>query len=39
LWELSKYLNSDDEDAEEYNPKARRKRSGPTINVKKRSNW
>ena len=33
FWEMSKDLNSDDEDGEQYNPKAMKK--GPQINVKK----
>ena len=34
FWEISKYLNSDDED-EPYDPNAHMKRRGPKINVKK----
>ena len=37
FWELSKDLNSDDED-EPYNPNSSKKKSGPRINVKK-SRW
>jgi hypothetical protein len=33
FWEMSKDLNSDDDEDEQYNPKALKK--GPTINVKK----
>jgi len=39
FWELSKDLNSDDEDVESYDPNASRRRIGPKINVKKRSKW
>lgn len=39
FWELSKDLNSDDEDVESYDPNASRRRTGPKINVKKRSKW
>lgn len=38
FWELSKDIGSDDED-EQYDPTASRKRSGPKINVKKTSKW
>ena len=34
FWELSKNLDSDDED-EAYDPNASRRRTGPRINVKK----
>lgn len=38
-WELSKNINSDDEDDESYNPEnMRKKRNGPKINVRK-SKW
>jgi hypothetical protein len=33
FWEMSKELNSDDEDEPSYNPKSAKK--GPVINVKK----
>ncbi len=39
FWELSKDINSDDEDEEIYDPTASRKRSGPRINVKKTTKW
>ena len=39
FWDLSKDLNSDDEDVETYDPQANRRRTGPKINVKKRSKW
>jgi hypothetical protein len=39
FWELSKELNSDDEDVESYDPNTSRRRTGPKINVKKRSKW
>lgn len=39
FWELSKDLNSDDEDIESYDPNSSRRRNGPKINVKKRSKW
>ena len=35
FWELSKDLNSDDEDDEPYDPTALQRGKGPTINVKK----
>ena len=35
FWELSKDLNSDDEDDEPYDPTALQRGRGPTINVKK----
>ena len=38
FWDLSKDLNSDDEDVESYDPNASRRRTGPKINVKK-SKW
>lgn len=39
FWELSKDLNSDDEDVESYDPNSSRRRTGPKINVKKKSKW
>ena len=39
FWELSKDLNSDDEDVESYDPNSSRRRTGPKINVKKSSKW
>lgn len=40
FWELSKGLDSDDEDIETYDPNASRRRTGPKISVKKgRSKW
>lgn len=39
FWELSKGLNSDDEDIESYDPNSSRRRTGPKINVKKKSKW
>lgn len=39
FWELSKELNSDDEDVESYDPNTSRRRTGPKINVKKKSKW
>tara|TARA_B100001758_G_scaffold239460_3_gene243818 strand:+ start:981 stop:1820 length:840 start_codon:yes stop_codon:yes gene_type:complete len=38
FWDISKDLNSDDED-EAYDPNKSRKASGPKINVKKSSGW
>ena len=38
FWDISKDLNSDDED-ETYDPNKSRKASGPRINVKKSSGW
>jgi len=38
FWELSKGMNSDDEEDETYDPNKAKKRSGPRINVKK-SKW
>ena len=38
FWELSKGMNSDDEEDEAYDPNKAKKRSGPRINVKK-SKW
>ena len=35
FWDLFKDLNSDDEDAETYDPTAQRRRGGPKINVRK----
>jgi hypothetical protein len=40
FWDLSKGLDSDDEDVQTYDPNTSRRRTGPKINVKKgRSNW
>jgi hypothetical protein len=40
FWELSKDLNSDDEDAAAYDPNSAKKRGqGPKISVKKTSKW
>jgi hypothetical protein len=40
FWELSKGINSDDEDDEKYDPNNARKRGqGPKINVKKTTKW
>jgi hypothetical protein len=39
FWELSNELNSDDEDVESYDPNTSRRRTGPKINVKKKSKW
>ena len=39
FWELSKGINSDEEDIETYDPTANRQRKGPQINVKKKSKW
>lgn len=35
FWELSKELNSDDEETKAYDPTVQRRRSGPKINVRK----
>ena len=39
FWELSKGIDSDEEDVETYDPAANRQRKGPQINVKKKSKW
>jgi len=40
FWDLSKGLDSDEEDVQTYDPNTSRRRTGPKINVKKgRSNW
>lgn len=39
FWDLSKDLNSDDEETESYDPNSSRRRTGPKINVKKKSKW
>ena len=40
FWDLSKGLDSDDEDVQTYDPNTSRRRTGPKINVKKgTSNW
>lgn len=39
FWELSKNLNSDDEEEPQYDPSKVKKRGGPVINVKKKGSW
>ena len=39
FWDLSKGLDSDDEDIETYDPATNRRLKGPQINVKKKSKW
>ena len=39
FWELSKNINSDDEEMETYDPTANRKKNSVQINVKKKTKW
>ena len=39
FWDLSKGIDSDEEDIETYDPTANRSRKGPQINVKKKTKW
>ena len=39
FWELSKNIDSDDEDITTYDPSTARTRKGPQINVKKKTKW